>query len=234
MSSREKIVQWRKSEPANKLFDILKQHCNPDEFKDHEKRFYYAQKDEKRDGYLSEEIDVEHEEQKAAEQVEEVEEEMCVEEEISFIFSEDDHTETQSPVHDLDNIPHEERLENLLLLLGENNSLATSAASILDLPTNEELRIDILNEPSIADQSSIVNTMYVCMYFFILIQFTRVKPSKANYIQRIIKILYFTNNYKTKNIKRKKSKSKNHSKLQRYTIKNEIRHVTHMFKILVN
>ena len=32
------------------------------------------------------------------------------------------------------------------------------------MPTNEELRIDILNEPSIADQSSIVNTM--CAIFW--------------------------------------------------------------------
>ena len=37
-------------------------------------------------------------------------------------------------------IPHDERLENLLVLLGDNNYLATSShASVLDLPTNDDL-----------------------------------------------------------------------------------------------
>ena len=37
-------------------------------------------------------------------------------------------------------IPHDERLENLLVLLGNNNYLATlSHASVLDLPTKDDL-----------------------------------------------------------------------------------------------
>ena len=37
-------------------------------------------------------------------------------------------------------IPHDECLENLLLLPGDNNCLATSShASVLDLPTNDDL-----------------------------------------------------------------------------------------------
>ena len=37
-------------------------------------------------------------------------------------------------------IPHDECLENLLVLLGDNNCLATSShASVLDLPTTDDL-----------------------------------------------------------------------------------------------
>ena len=37
-------------------------------------------------------------------------------------------------------IPQGERLENLLVLLGDNNCLTTSShASVLDLPTNDDL-----------------------------------------------------------------------------------------------
>ena len=37
-------------------------------------------------------------------------------------------------------IQHDEHLENLLVLLGDNNCLATSShASVLDLPTNDDL-----------------------------------------------------------------------------------------------
>ena len=37
-------------------------------------------------------------------------------------------------------IPHDEGLENLLVLLGDNNYLVTSShASVLDLPTNADL-----------------------------------------------------------------------------------------------
>ena len=37
-------------------------------------------------------------------------------------------------------IPHDEGLENLLVLLGDNNCLATSShASVLDLRTNDDL-----------------------------------------------------------------------------------------------
>ena len=38
-------------------------------------------------------------------------------------------------------ILHDEYLEDLLVLLGDNNSLATSShASVLDLPTNDDLQ----------------------------------------------------------------------------------------------
>ena len=37
-------------------------------------------------------------------------------------------------------IPHDERFKNLLVLLGDNNCLTTSShASVLDLPTNNDL-----------------------------------------------------------------------------------------------
>ena len=37
-------------------------------------------------------------------------------------------------------IQHDEHLENLLVLLGDNNCLATSShASVVDLPTNDDL-----------------------------------------------------------------------------------------------
>ena len=64
------------------------------------------------------------------------------------------------------NIPHEERLENILVLLGDNNSVATStAASIPDLPTNEELHVNIIGEPDVPDQPhSIVNSMCVVVW----------------------------------------------------------------------
>ena len=42
-------------------------------------------------------------------------------------------------------IPHEERLENLLILLQDNDNIATSSsASVIDLPTIDELKKELL------------------------------------------------------------------------------------------
>ena len=55
-------------------------------------------------------------------------------------------------------IPHEERLENLLVLLGDNSCLATSLhASALDLPTNNDLSKFLNCETEDPVESSLIN-----------------------------------------------------------------------------
>ena len=62
-------------------------------------------------------------------------------------------------------IPHGEQLENLLLLLVDNNCLATSShASALNLPTNDDLSkfLDCVTEDT--EKSSLVNEMCVVVW----------------------------------------------------------------------
>ena len=71
-------------------------------------------------------------------------------------------------------ISHEEHLENLLVLLGDNNSVATgTSASVLDLPTNEELAQNVLTiskgsldtlPPTTAPTISRINEMCVVVW----------------------------------------------------------------------
>ena len=57
-------------------------------------------------------------------------------------------------------ITHEERLENLLILLGGNDNVATSpSSSIVDLPTLDELREEL--GTTLEKRSSRVNEMCV-------------------------------------------------------------------------
>ena len=59
-------------------------------------------------------------------------------------------------------IPHDEGLENLLVLLGDNNYLATSShASVLDLTTNADLSKFLDHVTEHPQQSSLINEMCV-------------------------------------------------------------------------
>ena len=62
-------------------------------------------------------------------------------------------------------IPHDECLENLLLLPGDNNCLATSShASVLDLPTNDDLSNFSHCGTEDTQKSSLVNEMCVVVW----------------------------------------------------------------------
>ena len=59
-------------------------------------------------------------------------------------------------------IPHDQRLENLLILLGNNDHIATAdSASILDLPTMKELEEELGVEATSADAASCTGTVRV-------------------------------------------------------------------------
>ena len=60
-------------------------------------------------------------------------------------------------------IPHSERLQNLMVLLGDNDSIATSMqASVLDLPSNQDLS-EALLKPVVTERR-LINEMYVVVW----------------------------------------------------------------------
>ena len=59
-SKRERIKIWRSENSS--LLNLLRSNVNPADFEDHERRFFEMQNSPSREGYISEEIDIDYEE----------------------------------------------------------------------------------------------------------------------------------------------------------------------------
>ena len=93
---RERIMKWKMIESVNQLFDILQPNCKVNSFNSSEKQFYLSQKDKSREGYISEQIDIEYEKKKEDDRVAQEEKEALVEEELSYIYEDDDADMTET------------------------------------------------------------------------------------------------------------------------------------------
>ena len=96
LTRRERIIKWKMTESVNQLFDILQPNCKVDSFNSSEKQFYLSQKDKIREGYISEQIDMEYEKKKEDDRVAQDEKEALVEEELSYIYEDDDADMTET------------------------------------------------------------------------------------------------------------------------------------------
>ena len=67
LSKRDLVNKWN-TDHGNCLLDLLKITSNPENFEDEERLFYYAQKKRERIGTVSNEVDMDYEEQRAEEE----------------------------------------------------------------------------------------------------------------------------------------------------------------------